>query len=107
MYRTAVAPLPVLTDPSAWAPAWARKEACPDVTETFFRVTFRGIDPARPANTFAKEITTTPLARIPSLDDRALSITVVRRRREVGNRRLYLEILDDLRADPPLVPTFL
>jgi len=47
-----------------------------------------------------------PLARNPSLDDRASPITVVRRRREVRYRRLYLELMDDPPADPPLVPTF-
>jgi len=39
------------------------------------------------------------------LDDHASSITVVRRRREVGYHRLYLGFLDDPPADPPLVPT--
>jgi len=47
-----------------------------------------------------------PHARIPSLEDLASSITVVRRRREVSYRRLYLGFLDDPRADPPLVSTF-
>jgi len=50
--------------------------------------TIRGIDPARPANTFAKQIVAMPHALVPSLDDRASSITVVRRSREVEYRRL-------------------
>jgi len=78
MYRTAVGPQPVLTDPSTWAPAWALEEARADVTEKLAHATFRGIDPARPANPFAKQITAMPHARVPSLDDRASSITVVR-----------------------------
>jgi len=40
MYRTAVGPLPVLTDPSTWALARAREEARPDVTETLAHETF-------------------------------------------------------------------
>ena len=47
-----------------------------------------------------------PHALVPSLDDRASSITVVRRSREVEYRRLYLGFLDGAPADPPLVPTF-
>ena len=105
-YRTVVGPLPVLTDPSTWAPAWAREEARPDVAETLAHATFRGIDSVRPANPFVKQITAMPHALVPSLDDRASSITVVRRRREVGYRRSYLGFMDDAPADPPLVPTF-
>jgi len=95
-----------LTDPSTWAPAWAREEARPDVEDTLAHATFRGIDPAPPANPFAKQIAAMPHALVPSLDDRASSITVVRRSREVEYRRLYLGFLDDPPADPPLVPTF-
>jgi len=40
------------------------------------------------------------------LGDRASSITVVRRRREVGYCSSYLGFMDDPPADPPLVPTF-
>jgi len=47
-----------------------------------------------------------PHALVPSLDDRASSITVVRRSREVEYRRLYLGFLDHAPDDPPLVPTF-
>jgi len=39
-YRTVVGPLPVLTDPSTWAPAWAREEARPDVAATLAHATF-------------------------------------------------------------------
>jgi len=106
MYRTAVGPLPVSTDPCTWAPAWAREEARPDVAETPAHATFRGIDPARPANPFAKQMTAMPHALVPSLDDRASSITVVRRRRKVGYRWSFLGFMDDAPADPPLVPTF-
>jgi len=105
-YTTAVGPLPVLTDASTWAPAWARKEARPDVGDTLAHATFRGIDPARPANSFAKHIAAIPHALLPSLDDRASSSTVVRRSGEVEYRRLYLGFLDDAPADPPFVPTF-
>jgi len=84
----------------------AREEAHPDVEDTLAHATFRGIVPARPANPFAKQIVAMPHALVPSLDDRASSITVVRRSREVEYRRLYLGFLDDAPVDPPLVPTF-
>jgi len=106
MYGTAVGPLLVLTDHSTSAPAWAREEARPDVTETLAHATFRGIDPARPANPFANQNTAMPHARVPSRDDGASSITVVRRRREVGYRRSNLGSTDDAHADPPSGPTF-
>jgi len=48
MSSTAVAPLPVFTDRSTWAPAWALEEARPDVKETLAHAKFRGIDLARP-----------------------------------------------------------
>jgi len=105
-YTTAVGPLPILTDPSTWAPAWAREEARPDMEDTLAHAAFRGIDPARPANPFAKQIVAMPHALVPSLDDRAFSITVVRRSRELEYPRLYLGFLNDAPADPPLVPTF-
>ena len=82
-YTTVVGPLPILTDPLTWAPAWAREEACPDVEDTLAHATFRGIDPARPASPFATQIVAMPHALVPSLDDRASSITVVRRSCEV------------------------
>jgi len=47
-----------------------------------------------------------PHARIPSLDYRAPSISVVRHGRKVGYRQLYVVFLDYPPADPPLVPTF-
>jgi len=105
-YSTTVGPLPVLSDPSTWAPAWEREEARMGVTDTLAHATFRGIDPVRPANPFAKQISALPHARVPSLDDRASSITVVRRSREVGYRRSYLGFMDDPAVSPPLVPTF-
>jgi len=105
-YTTVVGPLPILTDVSAWASAWEREEALPDVEGTLAHVTFRCIDPARPANPFAKQIVAMLHALVPSLDDRASSITVVRRSREVEYRRLYLRFLDGAPADTPLVPTF-
>jgi len=40
MYRTAVVPLHVFTDPSTWAPAWAREEARLDETESLAYATF-------------------------------------------------------------------
>jgi len=105
-YNTVVGPLPILTDSSTWASAWAREEARPDVEDTLAHATFRGIDPARPASPFAKQIVAMPHALVPSLDDRASSITVVRRSREVEYRRFFLGFLADAPADPPLVPTF-
>jgi len=105
-YTTAMGPLPILTDPSTWGPAWAREEARPDVEDTLAHATFRGIDPARPASPFAKQIVAMPHALVPSLDDGASSITVVRRSREVENCALYRGFLDDAPADPLLVPTF-
>jgi len=75
------------------------------VADTLAHATFRGIHPARPANPFAKQIVAMPHALVPSLDDRASSNTVVRPSREVKYRRLYLGLVDDAPADPPLVPT--
>ena len=102
---TAVGPLPVLNDPSTWAPAWAREEVRLGVTDELADATFRGINPVRPANPFAKKTSAMPHTLVPSLDDRASSITVVRRSREVGYRRSYLGFMDDAPANPPLVPT--
>jgi len=68
--------------------------------------TFRGIDLTRPSNLFAKHIAAMPHALVPSLDERASSITVVRRSREVGYRRSYVGFMDDPLVNPPLVPTF-
>jgi len=103
---TAVGPLPVLTDPSTWAPAWAREEARLDVTDALADATFRGIDSVRPANPFAKHNAARSHALVPSLDDRASSITVVRRSREVGYRRSHVGFMDDAPGDSPWVPTF-
>ena len=90
MYGTAVGPLPVLTDLLTWAPAWALEEVLPNVTETLAHMSVRGIDPARPANPFVKQITAMAHARESSLADRSSSITVVRGRRELSYRRSYL-----------------
>ena len=68
--------------------------------------TFRGIDLTRPSNLFAKHIAAMPHALVPSLDERASSITVVRGSREVGYRRSYVGFMDDPPVNPPLVPTF-
>jgi len=70
------------------------------------RATFRGIDSVRPANPFAKQTAAKPHALVPSLDDRASSITVVRRSREVGYRRFHVGFMDDAPGDSPWVPTF-
>jgi len=96
----------VLTDPSTWAPAWAREEACLDVTDALADATFRGINLVRPANPFAKQTSAMPHALVPPLDDRALSSTVVWRSREAGYRRSYLGFMDDAPANLSLVPTF-
>jgi len=103
---TAVGPLPVLSDPLTWAPAWEREEARMGVADTLAHATFRGIELMRPANPFAKQIAAMPHALVPSLNDRASSITVVRRSREVGYRRSYVGFMDDPPVNPPLVPTF-
>jgi len=105
-YSTAVGPLPVLADPSTWAPAWAREVARPNVLDTLAHATFRGIDSVLPANPFAKQISAMPHALVTTLDDRDSSITIVRRSRGVGYRRSYLGFMDDSPANPPLVPTF-
>jgi len=47
-----------------------------------------------------------PHALVPSFDDRASSITVVRRSSELGYRRSYVGFMDDPPVDPPLVLTF-
>lgn len=47
-----------------------------------------------------------PHARIPSFDDLAWWITVMRRRREVGYRTSYLGFMEDPPADPPLALNF-
>jgi len=75
------------------------------VTDALADASFRGINPVRPANPFAKQTSAMPHALVPSLDGRASSITVVRRSREVGYRRSYLGFMDDAPANPPLVPT--
>jgi len=103
---TAVGPLPVLSDPSTWAPAWEREEARMGVAETLAHATFRGIDSVRPANPFARQTAAKPLALVPSLDDRASSITVVRRSCDAGYRRSYVGFMDDAPGDSPLVRTF-
>jgi len=105
-YSTAVGPLPVLSDPSTWAPAWEREEARMCVADTLAHATFRDIDSMRFANPFAKQISAMLHALVPSLDDRASSITLVRRSREVGYRRSYVGFMDDPPVNPPLVPTF-
>jgi len=105
-YTTAVGPLPDVTDPSTWAPAWAGEEGRPDVEDKLAHATFLCIDPARPSSPFAKQISAMTHALVPALEDRASSITVVRRCREVEYCRLYLGFLDEAPADPPLVPTF-
>jgi len=105
-YTTAVGPLPDVTDPSTWAPAWAREQARPGVEDTLAHATVLGIDPARPSNPFAKQISAMTHALVPYLEHRASSITVVRRCREVEYCRLYLGFLDVAHADPRLVPTF-
>jgi len=95
-----------LSDPSTWAPAWEREVARMGVADTLARATFWGIDSARPANPFAKQTAAKPHALVPSLDDRASSITVVRRSCESGYRRSYVGFMDDAPGDSPLVPTF-
>jgi len=105
-YSTAVGPLPVLSNPTTWAPAWAREEARMGVAGTLAHATFRGIDSTRSSNPFAKHIAAMPHALVPSLDDRASSITGVRRSREVGHRRSSVSFMDDPPVNLPLVPTF-
>ena len=106
VYRTAVGPLPVLSEPSTWSPAWEREEARMGLVDTLSHATFRSRYPVCPANALAKQISAIPHALVPSLDDRASSITVVWRSREVGYRRSYLGFMDDPLVSPPLVPTF-
>ena len=103
---TAVGPLPVLANPSTWAPAWEREEARMGVAETLSHATLRGIDLVLPANPFAKQTAAKPHALVPSLDDRASLITVVRRSREVGYRRSHVGFMDVALGDSPWVPTF-
>ena len=105
-YQTVVGPLPVLSNPATWAPAWAREEARMGVAGSLAHATFRGIDPTRPSNPFAKHIAAMPHALVPSLGDQASSITVVRRSREVGYRWSYVGFMHDPPVDPPLVQTF-
>jgi len=105
-YQTVVGPMPVLSNPATWAPAWAREEARTGVAGSLAHATLRGFDPPRPSNPFAKHIAAMPHALVPSLDDRASPITVVRRSREVGYRRPYVGFMDDPPVDPPVVPTF-
>jgi len=103
---TDVGPLPVLSDPSTSAPAWKREEARMDVADTLAHATFRGIDSVRPANPFAKQTAAKPHALVPSLDDRASSITVVRRSCEAGYRHSYVGFMNEAPRDSPLMPTF-
>jgi len=74
--------------------------------DTLAHATFWGIDSVRPANPFAKQTAAKPHALVPSLDDRALSIIVVRRSCEAGYRRSYVGFMDDAPGDSLLVPTF-
>jgi len=74
--------------------------------DTLARATFRGIDSVRPANPFAKHNAAMPHALVPSLDDRASSITVVRRSSELGYLRSRVSFMDDAPGDSPWVPTF-
>jgi len=104
-YQTVVGPLPVLANPATWAPAWAREEARMGVAGSLAHATFRGIDPTRFSNPFVKHIAAMPHALAPSLEDRASSMTVVRRSREVGYRRSCVGLMADPSVDPPLVPT--
>jgi len=103
---TSVGPLPVLSDLSTWAPSWEREEARMSVADTLAHATFRGIDSVRPANPFAMQTASKPYALVPSLDDRASSITVVRRTCEARYCRSYVGFMDDAPGDSPLVPTF-
>jgi len=80
-YVHAVGPLPLVTDPSTWGPAWAREESRPGIARCAAHEVFRGVDPQNPANPFSKQIQAMPHARLPSLDDQCRSITVVRRGR--------------------------
>lgn len=75
------------------------------MAETLSHATFPRIDPARPANPFAIQITAMPHARMPFLDDRGSFITVLRRRRDVGFCCSYLGFMDDAAADLPLGPS--
>jgi len=74
--------------------------------DTLAHATFWGIDSVRPANPFAKQTAAKLHALVPSLDDRALSIIVVRRSCEAGYRRSYVGFMDDAPGDSLLVPTF-
>jgi len=103
---TAVGPLPVLSDPPTWAPAWEREEARMGEADALARATFRGIDSVRPANPVAKHNAAMSHALVTSLDDRASSITVVRRSREVGYRRSHVGFMDDAPGDSPWAPSF-
>jgi len=73
---------------------------------TLAHATFRGIDSVRLANPFAKLDAAMPHALVPSLDDRASSITVMRRSREVVYRRSHVGFMDGPSGDLPLVSTF-
>jgi len=74
--------------------------------DTLARAKFRGIDSVRPANPFAKHNAARSHVLVRSLDDRASSITVVRRSREVGYRRSHVGFMDDAPGDSPWAPTF-
>jgi len=89
-----------------WAPMWEREEASMGVADTLAHAALWGIDSMRPANLINKQIAAMPHALVSSLDDRASSVTVVRRSREVGNRRSYVGLMDDLPVNPQLVLTF-
>jgi len=103
---TAVGPLPVLSDLSTWAPAWEREKVRMGAADALARATFRGIDSVRPANPFAKHNAAMSHALVSSLDDRASSITVMRRSREVGYLRSHVGFMDDAPGDSPWMQTF-
>jgi len=104
-YVHAVGPLPLVTDPSTWGPAWAREEARPGIAGCAAHEVFRGVDPQNSANPFSKQIQAMPHARLPSLDDQCRSITVVRRGREVMYRRAYDDFLAEEPTTTPTRPT--
>lgn len=101
-HRDAVGPLPVLTDQRTWNAAWVREIDRLTTDHSKTHDAFRNIYPARPSCPSATRINAKPEAWVPTLDDRATSISVVRRRHEVVYRRSYVGLMDDDDVDAPM-----
>ncbi|GAB0498697.1 hypothetical protein MMPV_010044 [Pyropia vietnamensis] len=106
-YAEAIGPLPVLRDTTTHAPAWERETSRMGVADSAAHALFRGVDPISPGTIFAKQMDRLPHALVPSLADLSSSITVVRRRREVGYFRRFSSFSEAFHDPVPATPSAL